>query len=99
MQAKHDDYLPQRLRTSTLCPSCSLDHDLDTCKQQFLRKSPYGRKMFVMSKRLCFGCYTPDHNIKNCPIKRMCQKEGCGVDHHDHGSLHGSFKLKSKDYQ
>ena len=93
-QAKNDDSVPQRLRNSTSCPSCSLDHDLDSCKQ-FLHKNPHGRKMFVMSKRLCFGCYAPDHNIKGCRKKRMCQKEGYGGDHPT--GLHGSFKLKSKD--
>ena len=40
-QDKNDDSVPQRLRNSTSCPSCSLDHDLDSCKQ-FLCKNPYG---------------------------------------------------------
>ena len=93
-KAKNDDSVPQRLRNFTPCPSCSLDHDLDSCKQ-FLCKNPCGRKMFVMSKRLCFACYAPDHNIKSCPKKRMCQKEGCGDDYPT--GLHESFKLKSKD--
>ena len=30
-QATNDDSVPQRLRNSTSCPSCSLDHDLDSC--------------------------------------------------------------------
>ena len=30
-QAKNDDSVPQKLRNSTSCPSCSLDHDLDSC--------------------------------------------------------------------
>ena len=79
-QGKNDDSVSQRQRNSTSCPSCSLDHDLDSCKQ-FLHKNPYGRKMFVMSKKLCFGCYAPDHNIKNFPKKRIGKKEGCGSDH------------------
>ena len=36
-----------------LCPHCSKEHDLDDCKD-FLAKSPYARKMFVISKKLCF---------------------------------------------
>ena len=93
-QAKKDDSVLQKPRNSTSCPSCSLDHDLDSCKQ-FLHKNRCGHKMFVMSKRLCFGSYAPDHNIKSCPKKRKNQKEGCGGDHPT--GLHGSFKLKSKD--
>ena len=38
-QAKNNDSLPQRQRNTTSCLSCSLDHDLDSCKQ-FLRKNP-----------------------------------------------------------
>ena len=48
-----------------------------------------------MSQRLYFGCYAPDDNVKSCPQKRICKKEGCGGDHP--AGLHGSFKLKSKD--
>ena len=93
-QAKNDDSVSQSQRNSTSCPSCSLDHDLHSCKQ-FLCKNPYGGKMFVMSKRLCFGCCAPGHNIKSCPKIKMRQKEGCGGDHP--AGLHGRFKLKSKD--
>ena len=72
-QAKNNDSVPQGQRNSTSCPSCSLDHDLDSCKQ-FLSKNPYGHKMFVMSKRLCFGCYAIDHN-KRAALKREFAKK------------------------
>ena len=48
-----------------------------------------------MLKTLCFGCYAPDHNVKSCPKKGICKKEG-GCDNHP-TNLHGSFMLKSKD--
>ena len=38
-QAKNDDSVPRRQRNSLSCPSCSLDHDLHSCKQ-FLHKNP-----------------------------------------------------------
>ena len=61
----------------------------DSVPQRLRNSTSCPSKMFVMSKRLCFGCYAPDHNIKSCPKKRMCQKEGCGGDHPT--GLHGSF--------
>ena len=51
-----------------LCPHCSKEHDLDDCKD-FLAKSPYTRKMIVISKKLCFGCYSSDHTVGDCPQK------------------------------
>ena len=38
------------------CLYCSKEHDLDDCKD-FLAKSSYARKMFIITKKLCFGCY------------------------------------------
>ena len=63
-----------------LCPHCSKEHDLDDCKD-FLAKSSYARKMFVISKKLCFGCYSSDHTVVDCPQKRVCSKEDCGGSH------------------
>ena len=63
-QAKNDDSVSQRQRNSTPCPLCLSDHDLDRCKL-FLCKTPHGHNMFVMSKRVCFGCDAPDHNVKS----------------------------------
>ena len=71
-QAKNNDFVRRpRQKKSASYSSCSLDHDLDSSKQ-FLR--PYGRKTFVMSKRLCFG-YAPDHNVNRCPKKENLQEK------------------------
>ena len=76
-----------------LCPHCSKEHDLDDCKD-FLAKSSYARKMFVISKKLCFGCYSSDHTVGDCPQKRVCSKEGCGGSHPL--GMHGTHKFKPK---
>ena len=75
------------------CPHCSKEHDLDDCKD-FLAKSPYARKMFVISKKLCFGCYSSDHTVVECPQKRICNKEDCGGSHPL--GMHGTHKFKPK---
>ena len=57
-----------------LCVYCSKDHDIDCCNE-FLANSPYHRKMFVVSKRLCFGCYSSEHCLSNCQQKRVRQQK------------------------
>ena len=74
-----------------LCVYCNKDHDIDSCSE-VLAKSPYCRKMFVVSKRLCFGCYSSEHSLSNCQKKRVCQKENCGGAHPT--ALHGTHKFK-----
>eukprot|EP00795_Rhopilema_esculentum_P001046 gene1046-15376_t len=50
--------------------------------------------MFVISKRLSFGCYSSDHTVVDCPQKRVCSEEDCGGFHPL--GMHGTHKFKSK---
>ena len=77
-----------------LCLCCNKDHDIDSCSE-FLAKSPYHRKLFVVSKRLCFGCYSSEHSLSNCQRKRVCQQENCGGAHPT--ALHGTHKFKVRN--
>ena len=77
-----------------LCIYCNKDHDIDCCNE-FLAKSPYYRKMFVVSKRLCFSCYSSEHSLKNCQKKRAYQQEKCGGAHPT--ALHGTHKFKVRN--
>ena len=55
--------------------------------------------MFVMSKGLCFGCYALDQNIKSCPKKRICKKEGCCDNRHQAVQRAMSMRKHFKDQQ
>ena len=51
---------------------CNLNHDLEVC-YAFLKKSIDDRKLFLMEKKLCFGCYGKDHIAKGRLNKRKCK--------------------------
>ncbi|XP_013403245.1 uncharacterized protein LOC106168647 [Lingula anatina] len=59
--------------SSLNCPLCQQHHDLDDCPT-FTSKSMADKRQFLKEKRLCFGCYRPDHISKGCLGKRVCQK-------------------------
>ena len=75
------------------CPFCSEKHCLDSC-QTFMNKSPFARKMSVISHKLCFGCYSPSHSVTNCTQKFVCREKDCGLAHPT--GMHGTHKYKGK---
>ena len=75
------------------CPFCKDKHCLDNC-QTFMNRSPFARKMFVIAHKLCFGCYSPLHNVTKCTQKLVCREKGCGMSHPT--GMHGTHKFKGK---
>jgi len=70
-----------------VCPLCSGNHDLDDCAEYF-NKSVDDHHHFLMSKRLCFACYSKsskNHNARSCRKRRKCKL--CGKQHPT--GLHG----------
>ena len=75
------------------CPFCKEKHCLDSC-QTFMNRSPFARKMFVISHKLCFGCYSPSHTVTNCTQKLVCREKDCGMSHPT--GMHGTHRIKGK---
>ena len=48
----------------------------------------------MISKKLCFGCYSSDHTVGDCPQKRVCTKEDFGGSHPL--GMHGTLKFKPR---
>ena len=87
------DSVSDTKNTDPGCPFCSEQHCLDSC-QTFKNKSPFARKMFVVSHKLCFGCYSPLHSVTNCTQKLVCREKDCGLAHPT--GMHGTHKYKGK---
>ena len=75
------------------CPCCKEKHCLDSC-QIFMNRSPFARKMFVISHKLCFGCYSPSHCVTDCTQKLACRRPDCGMSHPT--GMHGTHRFKGK---
>ena len=75
------------------CPFCKEKHCLGKCKT-FMNRSPFARKMCISSHKLCFGCYSPLHNVTNCTQKLVCREKDCGMSHPT--GMHGTQKVKGK---
>lgn len=63
------------------CPKCTKSHDLDVCPE-YLNLSVENRRKFLISKRLCFGCYnhiSSNHDVRSCRRRRKCGE--CGKSH------------------
>ncbi len=88
-----NDSVTNTKNTDPECPFCSEKHCLDNCKT-FMNKSPFARKMFVISHKLCFGCYSPAHSVTNCTQKLVCREKDCGFAHPT--GMHGTHKYKGK---
>ena len=74
-----------------ICPCCKDAHDLDDCST-FSKKDIKGKMTFIMRARLCFGCLSKTHIIKDCRKRRTCMR--CNEKHPT--CLHG-MKPKPKD--
>ena len=59
-----------------------------------MNRSPFARNMFVISHKLCFGCYSPSHNVTNCAQKLLCREKDCGMSHPK--GMHGTHRIKGK---
>ena len=59
--------------TARRCPLCDKPHDLNDC-ESFKKKSKAERRMVLMEKSLCIGCYGRNHVSENCKKKRECKK-------------------------
>ena len=53
------------------CPLCKEPHDLDDCSQ-FKEKTMREKKDFLFKSKLCFACYSSEHQAKECKDKRTC---------------------------
>ncbi|XP_045495987.1 uncharacterized protein LOC123694566 [Colias croceus] len=62
-----------------VCVCCSDAHLLYQCKQ-FGGKSPEERYEFIQAKRLCFNCFSSNHNVRSCHQSTCCRR--CGRRHH-----------------
>ena len=58
---------------AVVCPLCKKDHDLESCND-FIAKSVSERRDFVMSNRLCFGCFETGHVTRFCKSRRTCRE-------------------------
>ena len=59
-----------------LCSFCNSGHALDACEA--LRRLLYPqRTRFLRLKRLCFGCLSSNHMLKECPEKKTCMVANC----------------------
>ena len=59
-----------------------------------MNRSPFARKMFVISHILCFGCYSPLHSVTNFTQKLVCREKDYGMAHPT--GMHGTYKYKGK---
>jgi hypothetical protein len=59
-------------------------HDVTTCKT-FARKTLSARMEWIKRSRLCFRCFSPDHQASTCKLVIKCNK--CGSTRHQ-GVLH-----------
>ena len=61
-----------RKEQSTSCSLCKRPHNLNDC-EQFLKKTLTERREFVAEKKLCFGCFSDQHIVKNCKERQTCK--------------------------
>ena len=59
-----------------------------------MNRSPSARKMSVISRKFCFGCCSPSHNVTNCTQKLVCREKDCGMSHRT--GMHGTHRIKGK---
>ena len=74
---------------------CKKNHDLDDC-YKYKRLDVSDRKKFLMTNKLCFGCYEViswEHNARNCLKRRECSI--CKEKHPT--GLHGCQPRKKSD--
>ncbi|XP_022792695.1 uncharacterized protein LOC111331783 [Stylophora pistillata] len=63
-----------------LCSFCNSGHALTACEA--LRRLPYPEGIrFLKLKRLCFGCLSSNHMLKECPEKKTCTVANCTRKH------------------
>lgn len=79
------------------CFACNQNeiHHLSKC-QKFFEMNVNERWDLIRSKKLCFSCLLPKHNIKTCKNIKKCGKDGCVKPHHN--LLHtGSYENKLRN--
>lgn len=64
------------------CPNCQKSHILTDC-QNFKKLDIDEKWKFVTSKKLCFYCLKPSHNIYSCRVKQKCGIENCQKFHNN----------------
>lgn len=62
------------------CAACDEDHKIWKCVR-FKSKSVADREKLVREKKLCYGCLSDKHVLRNCRIKRKCDIDGCDQFH------------------
>ena len=76
----------------TTCACCGKNHELDVCNT-FNNKDLRDRIKIIMKSRLCFGCFSKSHIIKDCRYRKTCHK--CNEKHPT--SIHGFTPKKLED--
>ncbi|XP_067623360.1 uncharacterized protein [Eurosta solidaginis] len=63
------------------CAICQGQHKTSECKQ-FIELTVANRWAQVKQSRLCFGCLSSGHGMRDCQRRKPCAIEGCRRMHH-----------------